>query len=292
MISRFRKTGAWAVAICCLAPVSLWAQSVRVLSEFKRVDPTGEILPEDATGSTREVLSPAVPRNAFSSFRIVTEVPRGIPSWLYIGVNPENSVRVTLYKEAWEKRDGRWVPDRLQLVKLPYNGLVPEAEIPEQTVESFLLDVWVDASAPVRRIRVEAQLWVPDRWIIYPMELRIVAAKARQINRPKGSLQPVEAALDATAQSAWRGTLCESPAKGGEDGTAPAVAQVPTNVRSIVLRNARQDLAIAPAAIADIWSFLGIIDTPRYCKSPLSDPAGPETYLRLRDRLLRRSDLP
>ena len=35
------------------------------------------------------------------------------------------------------------------------------------------MDVWIDKDAPVRRIKVEPQLYVNGDWVIYPMEMRV-----------------------------------------------------------------------------------------------------------------------
>ena len=57
-------------------------------------------------------LSPGVPRNAFSSLRIVVTLDKPAKYILDIGQNPENAVKATLYKEKFEKArrpmDPRW----------------------------------------------------------------------------------------------------------------------------------------------------------------------------------------
>src|SRR5258708_541883 len=99
------------VLLCALltAAVVAGAQPLSVYSEFARVDAKGHVtVPE----SPREILSPAVARNAFTSFQVVVEVPENKSWWRYIGLNPENAVRVTVYREA----DGELEPEELPVV--------------------------------------------------------------------------------------------------------------------------------------------------------------------------------
>jgi hypothetical protein len=141
-----------------LLSTPLIAQSVRVYSEFARIDAKGEVT---APAEPREILSPAIVRNGFTSFQIVAQVEPGTPYSLHIGLNPEGAVRVTLYRESGEK---------LEPVELPYEG---------SSTQVFWMDLWADRDAPVRRIKVEPQLNATNSngdWIIYPMEVRVMDA--------------------------------------------------------------------------------------------------------------------
>src|SRR5438105_5445871 len=123
--------------------VAAAAQPLSVYSEFARIDAKGNVtLPE----SPREILSPAVARNAFTSFQVVVQAPENKSWWLYIGQNPENAVRVTLYRET----EGKLEPE-----ELPVLG---------KGAQVFWMDVWTDRSAPVERIKVEPQLNIDDDW--------------------------------------------------------------------------------------------------------------------------------
>src|SRR5262249_49797375 len=135
-----------------LLALPLAAQSLRVYSEFARIDASGEVL---APGRPREILSPALVRNGFTSFQVVVRVKKDTPYWLYIGQNPENAVRVTIYRES---------RDRLEKVDLPVQGFATQV---------FWMDVWTDGIAPVRRIKIEPELNVGGDWIVYPMEARV-----------------------------------------------------------------------------------------------------------------------
>lgn len=275
------------LSIVLAAGAASYGQQIRVYTELQRIDPTGKVIAADrGTARSREVLSPALMRNASASFHVVVEPERGKPYWLYIGLNPESMVDVTLYKEVWEKRaNGEWVPDKLVKLELPYNGLVPEKDIPEQTVEVFLLDVHVPRNAPVQRMKIEPQMYIPERWITYPMEARIAPAQLLTTPAKHGEIAPLDSPADFTYRSVFRGFLCGTPEK--KEGSAPL------SIRSLILRNARQDAALVAAGSLnqrDVNWHLYESYEGEGCSSstPMAvRPTGPERTLRLRDRLLR-----
>src|ERR1700682_68691 len=116
--------------------VSAHAQ-ISVVSEFQRIDPFGQTVAEDRQNSQREILSPAIPRNADSSFRVIVEVDPGKHYYLHVGLNPERAVQVKVYKEVSTHRDdGRWIPDELTPVDLPYLGMIGNQGIPGQKVDT------------------------------------------------------------------------------------------------------------------------------------------------------------
>ena len=267
------------LAFCAIAAR---AQSIHVFTERQRIDPFGKVIAADRAkaGGSREVLSPAVGRNAFSTFHIAVEPPPGTPYWFYIGMNPDDVIQANLYKEIFELRNGQWVPDKLMKVDLPYNGLVPEKHIPGQTVEVFLLDLFVPRDAEVRRMKVEPQMWIPDRWITYPMEARIVARQLLTQPPRKGVPAPVDSPADATYRAVFSATFCSS-----TENNAP---DPPLTIRSLLLRNARQDAALAlPYGKLFAGPFLGYGESQDWCKVSTPQTDGPELSLRLRDRLLR-----
>jgi hypothetical protein len=126
----------WAVWLG-LAGGLVFGQSVQVYSEFAQFNDAGEVV---APENPREILSPAVARNAFSSFQLAIQVPRGVKFLIYIGQNPDNAAKVTLYR-----RDG----GKLVPVVVPYEGVSSEV---------LCMDLWVDANAPVRRVKIEPQV--------------------------------------------------------------------------------------------------------------------------------------
>jgi hypothetical protein len=151
--------------------VAAQAQTVQVYSEFARLSESGEVL---APEEPREILSPVVPRNAFTTFQVAVQVPQGTKYHVFIGQNPEGAVKATLYRRGGEK---------LEAVGLPYEGTVPQV---------FWLDVWVDESAPVRRVKIEPQVFVNGDWVTYPMEVR-VSEVAAPVGAKTNSLQPWDA---------------------------------------------------------------------------------------------------
>lgn len=140
--------------IFCIA-MAASAQSLHVYSEFARIDASGEVT---APAHPREILSPAVVRNGFTSFQVTVQVPKGMSYLLYVGQNPEDALRVTIYRKSGEK---------LERVKLPFDG---------SSTEIFWMDLWADRGAPVRRIKIEPEVSTGNDWVTYPMEVRVVDA--------------------------------------------------------------------------------------------------------------------
>jgi hypothetical protein len=131
------------------------AQVLRVYSEFAQIDATGRVT---APAEPREILSPAIVRNGYSSFQVVVDVPRGTSYQLYVAQNPENAVEVTLYRENGEA---------LERVQQPVSGYGAQV---------FWMDLWTARDAPVQRIKIEPQMHVNNDWVIYPMEARVMEA--------------------------------------------------------------------------------------------------------------------
>src|SRR5436190_19485119 len=159
----FVKTAA--LLLVMSASFAAHAQPLRVYSEFARIDATGKVT---APAEPREILSPAMVRNGYSSFQVVVEVPKGTPYQLYVAQNPENSVVVTLYRESG---------DKLEPVTQPASG---------DATQVFWMDLWTARDAPVARIKVEPQLHVNNDWVIYPMEGRVMNAMVPDGKRPEG----------------------------------------------------------------------------------------------------------
>src|SRR5713101_3036412 len=113
----------------------LASQTLEVHSEFLRVNPRGEILAVDATPKPREILSPAIVRNGFTSFHIVVRSPRPASYFLLAGSNPPDVFKTAIYKEEFVKRGDDWIPDALRLLRPPNFESIPDpaARIPGQT---------------------------------------------------------------------------------------------------------------------------------------------------------------
>ena len=156
-------------------PGVLAAQTLeaRFLSEFRRVGADGEIVASDAAGTPREIISPAIIRNGYTSFHLVVKGPPSVNFMLYIASNPDRVLRPALYRVSDN--------DRLEAVK----GLSVSGKFNERGVGVYWLDLWTPGPAPVRRIRVEAQLNVGRDFVISPLELRVqpgtVPAQALQV---------------------------------------------------------------------------------------------------------------
>jgi hypothetical protein len=235
----------WALIMLLAASASL-AQPLRVFSEFAAINAQGEVV---APESPREILSPAIVRNGFTSFQIVIQAPKGTPFTLHVGQNPADAVNVTLYRESGE---------RLERVELPYQS---------ESTQVLWMDLWADQNAPVRRIKVEPQLFINDDWVVYPMEARVVEATV-----PDDGIvsQPASKPLEATPWEAMRNFLC-----GGKPAGGPASDSTGSH-----FRNVRQDLALAAKAPKEeLQRVFGACATP--------PPSNPESYLRIRDYLLR-----
>jgi hypothetical protein len=187
---------------------ALGAQPLSVYSEFARIDAAGRVVSPE---SPREILSPALARNAFTSFQIVVEVPADKSYFLHVGQNPENAVKVTMYRETG---------DRLDPVELPVSG---------KGTQIFWMDLWTDKSAPVARIKVEPQLSIDDDWVIYPMEGRVMDALVPDAARQEGFTAPF---------AVMKGVVCGTRAGAGTDN----------NRARLQYRNAQQDAALASKA--------------------------------------------
>lgn len=217
---------------------------MRVYSEFARFNAAGEAV---APAEPREILSPALARNAFTSLQVVVQVPAGTPYYLHIGENPDDAARVTLYVES----DGTLEP-----VKLPYAG---------EATKVFWMDVWIDRDSPVRRIKIEPEVYVKNDWITYPMEARVMEATAGEIPAVNAAIEPLDL---------MRSYLCTQKLSGDfAVPTKPSMA-------GLRARNAQQDIVLASqASKEDLRKLFGACDFPA--------PADPEWYLRIRDYLFR-----
>src|SRR6266536_1049677 len=137
------------------------AQEINVYSEFTRTDPFGHRIRADrGPEPPREILSPAIARNAFSSFHVVVEGRPGDSFTLQVGLNPEDAVQVTAYRERYVQLDGEWAPDELEPVKLPFEGRLGSDGVPGQTAQAFWVDLFAGRDAPVARIKVEPQVFI------------------------------------------------------------------------------------------------------------------------------------
>jgi hypothetical protein len=285
------------LAACFVAALTGVAQTptaaLRVYSEFQRIDPFGKVVLADrarrADVRPREILSPGFAMNAHASYHIAVTVPAGTPFTLFVGQNPENFPDVAVYKEIYTRRGAQWIPDGLKPVTLPYTDRLPDPSTPilGQTTVTFFMDLQVPVDVGVRRTKLEPQLYLEDRWITYPMEVRILHATIPAHEMGSVSLAGIEEPSDATARSALRRYLC------GSSVGDPATRNV---IRWFVARNALEDTALARSlesraglkVLPEILRLAGSPDPGKWCETPVfPQELGPEWYLRLRDALYR-----
>ncbi|HKW99610.1 MAG TPA: hypothetical protein VJN43_17855 [Bryobacteraceae bacterium] len=265
------------------------SQSLRVVSEFQRFDPFGQVVAVDRTAHPREVLSPALARNAFASFHIAVTVPERAPFFLFVQTNPPDAFQISLYEELYVKTSGGWIPDPLEPVKLPVLGSLPylPSPIPGQKTLCYWMDLWVPADTPVRRVRVEVLLKIGRGWVMYPMEVRVMPVVAPDVAEHHGALPPVSARADASVYGPVRNFICNAREAGREERLT---------VRRLIHRNALQDMALAHSLAGahdasfrnELLQRAGGRDREAWCKSPLvlaEQPA--EWYLHVRDWLYR-----
>ncbi|MCZ2074851.1 MAG: hypothetical protein LC130_07600 [Bryobacterales bacterium] len=279
------------LALFLLGAVSMMAQPVRVYSEFQRINPFGQVVEIDKAARPREVLSPAVIRNGNSGFHLAITARPGTTFSLHLGQNPENAAGVTVYREIFVQSGKDWIPDGLEKISLPFDGQIGSDGIPGQTTAVFWLDVRLADDAPVRRIKVEPQVWMAEHWVPYPMEVRVVKARVPKAAHASGPLPRLEERADAPVLAPLRSYVC-----GTEPHTFPGKGSL--NVRGLVRRGVEQDLMLAralenkagrDAVIKTLLRHAGAATEAEFCgtAAPGRDA---EWYLRFRDYLLRESD--
>jgi hypothetical protein len=252
-------------------------QRLTVYSPMTRFDPFGEIVPADR-GPTRprEMLSPGIPRNAHSGFRIVVDVSSPEMYEVEVGMNPDDAVKLTLYREVFKETENGWYPDRLVPVSIPYRGTAADFSIPRQRAVTFWLDIWTPRDAPVDRIKVQPQLWTSsiDTWVLYPMEVRIQEPIVPDHKRTFAALPALGDRSDAYVRGVLNATLCNKP-----ETLQPAPETL--TVGDLIRREAVTALSLVRKS-----------DTPTlalgWCTgdTPLAK-AGPEWFLRFRDQIYR-----
>ncbi len=132
------------------------AQTIEVYSEFQRPDPFGGVGGSRSRWKPREILSPAVARNGFTSFHVAVTVPPGESYFLYVLPNPVTACKVSpISSISWRPPAG-WIPDRLtELQRLPDFGACPTRTTPSRADDAgYLVDLW--GRRRMRTLRVPA----------------------------------------------------------------------------------------------------------------------------------------
>jgi hypothetical protein len=249
--------------------------SVQIYSEFQRIDPFGNILAADQSSHPREVLSPGVPHNAHVSFHVAVTVPPGENYFLFVVPNPLNACGVEMYREHFERRGDRWVPEDLEEIhRLPEFGAMPDPEqnIAGQNTRVYLLDLWIPKDAKPPGFRLEVQMKI-GYFMVRPLEVRILPARVPDLPMvvQQIALPGPDASADAPAVQALNEFLA---------GGVASYEAHPLTLAGMVRRNAVQDMVLAGTVqneskgLAEIWK-----NRPR--------DEGAEEYLRIRDYIYR-----
>lgn len=262
------RSSTW-LSFCWVAAGLLPAADLRVYSEFRRIGPDGEIVVADRGGAVREILSPRALRGGWTSYQIVVEAPPGTEYWLYLGQNPDNAARLTLYRASFT----RGIPDVLERVEEPASGKIPAGH----QAAVFWVDLHYPKDGPAGRVKFEPQLFLSaeKRWIVYPMEVNVTPARAQAVIESVSGETPMTARADDIALALVRAHVCPG---------APRIkaAQSPAqSVRDRIERNARQDVALmrrlSPTAVAGAFPA-------GFCRGT-AFPA--EGMIRVRDQLYK-----
>jgi hypothetical protein len=256
--------------------------SLKIFSQFQRIDPFGNIVSADRSPHPREILSPAVPRNAYATFHVAVTLPPGKDYLLYVATNPSAACRVELYKEHFVQSGGSWIPDTLTRVnRVPDFGVMPDPDerILGQNTRVYLLDLWIPPDADLKGFRLEVQLKV-GYFLVAPMEMRVLEARVPAVptdwNDKPMPLPDVGDSADAAAMGPMRQYFSVGRA-------APVGA--PLTLRGVLARNAMQDVAYA-ASLDPQQAGPEVLK--RFCDA-MPRNQGAEWYLRFRDYLYGHS---
>lgn len=263
--------------------VAVQAQPLAVYSEFRRVDPSGAILKQDATGDPREILSPAALRGMRLTYRFVVLTPPGERYWVYTGSNPENLIEAKLYKETF----ANGLPVGLEEREQPVTGTLSANQ-----ADSYVVDLFIPKNTEPRRIRFEIQLNFQSRWVIYPLEIRVLNGQLLD-PEPQAPIRPAAATANAAdpTRAVFQTLLCN--AKPAASGNTTVAA---TNQLSLLARNAQQDGDLFRTAAArtrnreelanKVGAALGAADAKAWC-ADRSRAYDPDLFIRARDVLIR-----
>jgi hypothetical protein len=240
------KSGFVLLVAAALAAVGAAGQTLNVYSEFARIDVQGNVV---APETPREILSPALLRNGFTTFQVVVQAPPDTSWVLRVGQNPDKAADVALYRN---------VDAHLELSPEPVVG---------KGTEIFWMDVRIEKDAPVRRIKVEPTLEVKGEWVTYPMEMRV----------RENIVPDFSADSDSVPSAVSPFEMLQVYVCSGKQPRRDATSIMSVDV--IHLRNARQDVAMAsqltPVARDELRKWMG------GCAARAS--SDPEAYLHVRD---------
>jgi hypothetical protein len=270
-----------------LVGATIQAQSTQVSihSEFQRIDPFGEIVVMDRSSRPREILSPAVARNAYASFHLAITTTSRESYFLNLQTNPPNVARWTLYEQHFVQAGDAWIPDLLVEARYPFFGVMPNPDqrIPGQTTRVYLLDLWVPSDIEENAFRLEV-LAKAGYVRVAPLEVRVLPVvvpatpAADKAYRLPGVEEPASAAARKVLEAYLSGREVLGPDR-------------PEGVRAVIARNAVQDVALAMR----LESRMGREQVRQAIRARLpkhhgpSHESGAEWYLQVRDYLYREA---
>lgn len=270
--------------LACAIGAAARAQDIQIYSEFQRFDPFGNPIPADRDMRSREILSPAMPRNGHLSVHVVITAPSGANYFLYAGTNPPGILQVKIYREHFVSCGKTYCPEFLTEQPSPSFGAIPELAhdaarpaMNQQTSRSYLFDIRATPDTPPRRVRVEALLKV-GTWLVAPMEVRIVAPTIPSAEHKiiADDIAPIEAPASATAAIQLARYL---------GGLPPEFPRQLVRLRDIIQRNAAEDMLLARSLNKAVRPFpeLNLLSWTTLMYPRI----GAEWYLRVRDFLYR-----
>ena len=218
------------ITICALRLSGQHAE-LRIYSEFDRLNTSGELVEAVPGRAPQEIISPAVARNAFTSFHVAVTGRPGILYWFAIQSNPPNVFGIRVYKESPAPSSS--VLDELREEPKPTYFL---GVMPDSGTQVYLLDIWSPAVAPVRTVRLEV-LVKEAYWVVAPMEVRIQRATVPRLN-PQVCCVSLPTADHPAESFAWEPLLM------GFTQAPLRFIPAPVNVRAVIRRNAMQDAAL------------------------------------------------
>ncbi|HNY39304.1 MAG TPA: hypothetical protein PKJ41_02875 [Bryobacteraceae bacterium] len=265
-----------------LLAVPAAGQRLLVVSEFQRLRPDGEVALSDRTQPAQEFISPAIPRGGVLTVRLGVEVPQGMKYSLFIGQNPDGTAQYRLYQERYVQVGQEWLPDEIAPVGLPQGATLSAG----QSVQSYLLDIRIPATAKPQRFRLEIQLNVGERWVIYPMEIRIRDLIVRAEPEIVANTIRPDQRVDAALLIPLMGFACGTTWKKGDGQLRRGGDLITRNAMTdLLVAQQRMKLETREAVVSTILRAGGYQSREAFCARPSPVPASAEWWLRVRKYL-------
>ena len=160
-----------------LLPLAILALGLEVRPEHQRPDPFGGVVESDrpATTDPRQPIRAA--RGGYVSFHLVAAP--GAPGPYEI--TAESRLPLDVFREWFHltAAGGKYIPDALIPVKLPFRSAMPEPDnrIPNQTAQAFWIDVWVPPDTAPGSYTVSAAIRAGGKTAVASVEILVIGAK-------------------------------------------------------------------------------------------------------------------